>query len=683
MILHEFMKGFPMKNTFSRNFTVFALAGVLGSAFIGCGDDGSSSPSAKGLPAEVADKAELETYECSMDVIGEKVYVADLELNYECDGEKWFKSYDQTKPSSTESSSGKNPDGSSDSKTADKEGSSDNDKGEATSSSSAKSSSSRPTEILEPEITVNETCTEVGACDAMVKTDISTWHFVRKDDFGDDAEYTYTVDGKDLIVTIKNADGTTNSKTYSMYNMESEAGVEMAFNAAKSTCKNGGGNDNKIKSCVKDTVKALPECNASIEGSIGKKDSSSYVACKSGSWVKATDLEIELKSACVKDLRGEMMPAYDLEKMDSVFYVCGFSGWRDASTFEIAVGSGCTESLLGEIRSVYPSPYNSRDTIYVICKKAGDAWREASSLERNTYKKECPKDFKLVPGNIHTDILYVCDSSSFREATGSEQAIGLGCTSENLGAKIDLEGYPLKCYKFSESGSWGLDDESIVEGSFIDKRDGRTYRTVTYGSHTWMAENLNYAYNGVKYNYDGWSFDSTSWCYNNDTDNCDEYGRLYTWSAAVDSAGIMNDDCENCGFKSSAVPKRTPVRGICPDGWYLPDSTEWLLFLQVASFWKSFSKERLQSENLWKGGKGTDYWKFSVKPSGIKKSTICVDNCFVNLGLSAGFWSSTPFEFHENKDAAVASIGQVSIGVSSYHYEKTIAYSVRCVKDSD
>lgn len=229
-------------------FAIFALSA--------CGDDDSSSPKGTGLPAEVADMEELETYGCDMDVIGEKVYVTELEENYECDGEKWFKSYDQTKPSSTESSSSKKTDGSSDSKAADKDGSS---------SSSAKSSSSRPTEILEPEITVNETCTEVGACDAMVKTDVSTWHFVRKDDFGDDAEYTYTVDGKDLIVTIKNADGTTNSKTYSMYNMESEAGVEMAFNAAKSTCKNGGGNDNKIKSCVKDTVKALPECNASRE----------------------------------------------------------------------------------------------------------------------------------------------------------------------------------------------------------------------------------------------------------------------------------------------------------------------------------------------------------------------------------------------------------------------------------
>ena len=38
-----------MKNPFSKKFTVCALAGMLGSAFIGCGNDGSSSPSTKGL----------------------------------------------------------------------------------------------------------------------------------------------------------------------------------------------------------------------------------------------------------------------------------------------------------------------------------------------------------------------------------------------------------------------------------------------------------------------------------------------------------------------------------------------------------------------------------------------------------------------------------------------------------
>ena len=279
-------------NTIKKIGLVSAVTFAL-FAFNACGDDSSTSSPAAKLPTEVKDLKELEEHKCDMSVIGEKVYVTELEENYECDGEKWFKSYDQTKPSSTstKSSSSKKSDGSSDSKNSDKDGSSSSDA--TTSSSSAKSSSSRPTEILEPEITVNETCTEVGACDAMVKTDISTWHFVRKDNFGDDAEYTYTVDGKDLIVTIKSADGSTDSKNYSMYNMESEAGVEMAFNAAKSTCKNGGGNDNKIKSCVKDTVMALPECDASREGFIGKKDFSSYVVCKNGSWEKAKEIDMD------------------------------------------------------------------------------------------------------------------------------------------------------------------------------------------------------------------------------------------------------------------------------------------------------------------------------------------------------------------------------------------------------
>ena len=93
-----------------------------------------------------------------------------------------------------------------------------------------------PSPSLETE-GVAKTCIELPACDAMVKSDLSTWHFVRKDAFGDDAEYTYKADGRNLIVTIKDAHGSTDTKTYSMYNMESEVGVEMAYQAAKATCK--------------------------------------------------------------------------------------------------------------------------------------------------------------------------------------------------------------------------------------------------------------------------------------------------------------------------------------------------------------------------------------------------------------------------------------------------------------
>ncbi|WP_254917471.1 FISUMP domain-containing protein [Fibrobacter sp. UWB4] len=98
-------------------------------------------------------------------------------------------------------------------------------------------------------VEAGRTCVLLPACDAMVLQNINTWHFVRKDAFGKDVEYTYKADGRDLILTIKNGDGSVNSKTYFMYNMESDAGVEMAYSAAKATCKDGGGNDRTTKVC--------------------------------------------------------------------------------------------------------------------------------------------------------------------------------------------------------------------------------------------------------------------------------------------------------------------------------------------------------------------------------------------------------------------------------------------------
>ncbi len=544
---------------------VCALAGVLGVAFIGCGDDGSSSPKGTGLPAEVADMEELETYECSMDDIGEKVYVTELEENYECDGEKWFKSYDQTKPSSTstKSSSSKKSDGSSDSKNSDKDGSSSSDA--TTSSSSAKSSSSRPTEILEPEITVNETCTEVGACDAMVKTDISTWHFVRKDNFGDDAEYTYTVDGKDLIVTIKNADGSTDSKTYSMYNMESEAGVEMAFNAAKSTCKNGGGNDNKVKSCVKDTVKALSECNASREGFIRKKDSSSYVICKNGSWEKAKEIDMD------------------------------------------TYGKTCTNAEVGT---------------------------RTNGVVTETNK-------------------YYCTANGW----------------------VSLMGW-----------NWDVPKEAyfnpnITYGSMTDERDGKVYRTVQIGDQIWMAENLNYA-DSVKTP----SLLERSWCYDNKTENCDVAGRLYTWAAAIDSVALYdNGNGVNCGDGvNCTMPKK--VRGICPSGWHLPryasidDDESLIMYIAVS---EETAGKALKSQIGWEyyGNKyiGTDTLGFSGIPAGYRTGWTSSGK-FIAAGHHAYF--HTTMDRFDGFTTAV-NLSYDSNRIFKKRLDKSDAYSVRCIKDSD
>ena len=79
-------------------------------------------------------------------------------------------------------------------------------------------------------------CIDKSQCEAMVRGDVSTWHFTRADAFGKPTTYTYSVEGSKLILDI---DGQKDESSYSFYDMTKEASKEMAFSAAKSTCNSG------------------------------------------------------------------------------------------------------------------------------------------------------------------------------------------------------------------------------------------------------------------------------------------------------------------------------------------------------------------------------------------------------------------------------------------------------------
>ena len=206
-------------------------------------------------------------------------------------------------------------------------------------------------------------------------------------------------------------------------------------------------------------------------------------------------------------------------------------------------------------------------------------------------------------------------------------------------------------------------------GTLTDERDGQTYKTIKIGSQTWMAENLNYAY--LEPTED---LDSSSFCFGNDPAKCDTLGRLYLWSAAMDSAGKLIEPANGCGYGvyCSASGTSEAIRGICPAGWHLPSREELDTLAKVGEL-------GLMSVSGWFNIEGVDSVGFSGLPSGyMVKETFLYDH--------AAFWSSTDiskgylayaFSLPDIPAATLASLGPSKAGEAGKYF----AYSVRCVKD--
>jgi len=191
-----------------------------------------------------------------------------------------------------------------------------------------------------------------------------------------------------------------------------------------------------------------------------------------------------------------------------------------------------------------------------------------------------------------------------------------------------------------------------VVADFVDSRDNTTYKKVTIGAQTWMAENLNYDDPNV----------TTDMCYNNSADNCKKYGRLYDWYTAMGGAP-----------SSSAFPNG--VRGVCPAGWHIPSDAEWT---ELTNYVGLSAGTKLKSSTDWKDydgvPAGTDEYGFSALPGGGGLS----GGDFSTAGNFSFWWSATDYDDgiaygrgmnYDNEDVAIYNLG------------KTRLFSVRCVQN--
>ena len=222
--------------------------------------------------------------------------------------------------------------------------------------------------------------------------------------------------------------------------------------------------------------------------------------------------------------------------------------------------------------------------------------------------------------------------------------------------------------------------------TFVDARDGKTYKKVQIGEQIWMAENLRYEADGSKcfgeggdgtmvidetYHDQGTNFHNVKTV--TLSEHCDIYGRLYDWNTAM-----------NGEHSSHANP--SGVEGVCPVGWHLPSDAEWQTLIDyVEPHAGTKLKARSWYDRRWiQSGHppvptGTDKYRFTALPSGYVRYGAANNGKSPN-GYSGYWWSSTEMESHSD-GAWIRDIQDDYTFVGKYHFEKHHFLSVRCVHD--
>jgi len=284
-------------------------------------------------------------------------------------------------------------------------------------------------------------------------------------------------------------------------------------------------------------------------------------------------------------------------------------------------------------------------------KKAIAEWVEAAvasgeldSIRKNVvdwgYAGEAPAFEKYVEtfvdsAAVSSSSAKIPTSDEPVESSSAEESSSSAVVPENVEESSDGKDVQLSEMSSSSEGI------RVVEGSLTDSRDGQVYRTLEINGQVWMAENLNYKTDDSR-------------CYHDSLENCAKYGRLYVWAEALN---------------------------VCPEGWHLPDTTEWyaLLYGTIGDIAEVGIEElgrniRSKSDWLYQGTGGIDAKDalgFSVLPGGSGDSSS-----YVGKGYNANFWTALSYSNRESYSVYISYNNAVAFSID----DKGFFESVRCLK---
>ena len=162
--------------------------------------------------------------------------------------------------------------------------------------------------------------------------------------------------------------------------------------------------------------------------------------------------------------------------------------------------------------------------------------------------------------------------------------------------------------------------------------------------------------------------------YDNQANDVQPYGVLYTWGAAVNGTSVGDLDGE--------------IQGVCPDGWHLPGDEEWKV-LEMELGMTSLTAGEDQWRGWDEGGKlktaGTDFWNVpnematnETEFSAVAAGTRNTAGTFAEKGDYTAFWSATGVGTSE---AWLRGLHTQRGDIRRITAPRTEGISVRCVMD--
>jgi uncharacterized protein (TIGR02145 family) len=269
----------------------------------------------------------------------------------------------------------------------------------------------------------------------------------------------------------------------------------------------------------------------------------------------------------------------------------------------------------------------------IVTDLCGTSWYHSSThfcQDNTTVKLLCSEKAYVASEKCENDVIVTnqCGTSWYHFGTHfcqEETTVKLLCGTQSYTSSEFCQGTTIKSL---------CGEQEYTVTQFCDDRDNKVYKKVTIDEQTWMAENLNF------------ETENRSACYNNNSENCTERGRLYSWHISGE---------------------------VCPKDWHLPSLDEWealVNFIETENDCNNCAARHLKATS-WSG---LDSYGFAAISGGYGG----YNDSFGEYSTSVFWWSSDEFN---SSSANVMEIRNSLTRVNFFNNDKSRLYSIRCVMD--